>query len=281
MSKDLPYDLNSVQATNVMPLWGRATYSAKYPDLLTDPLATEIMEKMLADVDLDVSLIEKMHGKRTEYFGLIFCVRGRNLDDGLQSYLTLHPNATVVNLGVGLETNFARNDNGLIEWYDLDFPNVIEFRKRYLPEKDRYHYITKSVLDFTWIDEIEYTPEKGIFIIASGLLMYLSEKDVKRLLTLFCEHFSRGEFIFDSTSKLGIKIGNKRTLKAGKTDMLWKFYTDKPLKQYPNYHPNITVVNAYKYWDRTEIDPTWTKTTKRYIKFNRLLKLAYFIHLKF
>ena len=277
----MPFDLNSVQATNLMPLWGRATYSAKYPDLLTDPLATDLMERILADVDLDVSIIEKMHGKRTEYFGLIFCVRGRNLDDGLQNYLTRHPGATVINLGAGLETNFARNDNGQLIWYDLDFPDVIEFRKKYIPETDHYHYISKSVLDETWIQEIKYNPKKGIFIIASGLLMYLSEEEVKRLLTLFCEHFSGGEFIFDSTSKLGIKIGNKRTLKAGKTEMLWKFATNKPLKQYPAYHPNIQVVDAYKYWDRTSIIPVWSKTTKKYIKFNRLLKLAYFIHLKF
>jgi len=72
MSEDIPYALNSVQATNFMPLWGRAKYSGDNPDLLQDPVAVDLMHKIQQEYHLDYSLIEKTHKNRVEYFGMIF-----------------------------------------------------------------------------------------------------------------------------------------------------------------------------------------------------------------
>ena len=35
-----------------------------------------------------------------------------------------------VNLGAGLDARFTRLDNGLVHWFDLDFPDVIRLRSR-------------------------------------------------------------------------------------------------------------------------------------------------------
>jgi O-methyltransferase involved in polyketide biosynthesis len=281
MPVDTPYALNSVQATNFMPLWGRAKYSGDNPDLLHDPVAVDLMDKIQQEYQLDYSLIEKTHKNRTEYFGMIFLARGRNLDDALKKYLTTYPECTVVNLGAGLETNFYRCDNQQLQWYDIDLPDVIAFRKIYLGETDRYHYLAQSVLDFSWMYVVPFDPEKGIFIMAGGLFMYFTKEEIAQLLTTMAEKFPGGEVIFDHTSKMGVKITNKRTMKAGKTAMLFKSYVKNPKKQFEPLHPRIKVKDHYIFWKHTKRNPLWTNSTKMMIKVSTFLRMAYFIHLEF
>ena len=45
MSHPTPLDLQSVQGTMLIPLWGRAKYSAKYRNILQDKDAMEIIRK--------------------------------------------------------------------------------------------------------------------------------------------------------------------------------------------------------------------------------------------
>ena len=55
--------------------------------------------------------------------------------------------------GAGLETSFYRNDNGKTIWYEVDLPNVIEYRKEILKQNERHcfakcrtmHTLTKTV----------------------------------------------------------------------------------------------------------------------------------------
>ena len=55
---------NSVQATMIIPLWGRAKYSQKYPDLLDDPLAHTVFDHLMQDFDFDLSKAKQYYGDR-------------------------------------------------------------------------------------------------------------------------------------------------------------------------------------------------------------------------
>ncbi|UYP46060.1 hypothetical protein NEF87_002345 [Candidatus Lokiarchaeum ossiferum] len=272
---------NSVQATMVMPLWGRAKYSRKYPNLLLDPLVHDIFDRLMQDFNFDLSKAEKYYGDREEYFGLIFLARARNFDDALQKYLQKYPKATVINLGAGLDTGFSRNDNGQLLWYDIDLPNIIELRRKYIPETARSICISKSILDFSWMTEIKYNSQNGIFFIAGGLLMYFKEEVVQRLLISLSEKYPGGELIFDGTSKLGLKVGNKRSIKADKSEMIWYFYLKKPNKQINQWSPKIKVIDYFPYWARTKRNPIWAKSTIKLIKISTFLKLGLIAHIKF
>ena len=265
----------------VVPLWGRAKYSQIYPDLLKDPLAPKLFDRLMQDFNFDLSQAKKYYGKREEYFGLIFLARARNFDDALQKYLQKYPKATVINMGAGLDTGFSRNDNGQLIWYDIDLPNIIELRRKYIPETERSTYISKSILDYSWMEEIKYNPQNGIFIIAGGLFMYFKEEMVKEMLITLSEKYPEGELIFDGSSKLGLKVGNKRTIKARKNEMLWYFYLKKPNKQILKWSPKIIVIDYFLYWANTPRNSAWSKTTKKLIKISSLLKLGLFVHIKF
>ena len=47
-------------------------------------------------------------------------------------FLASHPDAVVVHIGCGLDSRFERVDNGRVEWYDLDLPEVIELRRTFI-----------------------------------------------------------------------------------------------------------------------------------------------------
>ena len=44
-----------------------------------------------------------------------------------------NPQAAVVHLGCGLDTRFERVDNGQVEWFDLDIPDVMALRESLIP----------------------------------------------------------------------------------------------------------------------------------------------------
>ena len=51
-----------------------------------------------------------------------------------RDFLSRHPEAVVVHIGCGLDSRFERVDNGRVEWYDLDLPEVIALRRK-LPRR--------------------------------------------------------------------------------------------------------------------------------------------------
>ncbi|MEM9538586.1 MAG: hypothetical protein AAGA60_03640 [Cyanobacteria bacterium P01_E01_bin.42] len=87
-----------------------------------------------------------------------------------------------------MRTRLARIDNGSACWYEVDFPEVIEFRRKFLQESDRDRFIAQSILDFTWIDRFECSPaDRPVLIFMEGVspfkaifdLLLLSKKTRK------------------------------------------------------------------------------------------------------
>ncbi len=108
----------------LIPLWGRAYGSEKNKNILDDTEAIRIIKEF----DFDFSTIENTFG---EYGCITYITRARKIDDTIKQFITKHPNATIVNIGSGLDTTFSRIDNGTIHWYNLDLPDAISFRKTF------------------------------------------------------------------------------------------------------------------------------------------------------
>src|SRR5689334_5477887 len=109
-------NLQSIQATMLIPLWGRANASEKNPEILYDKEAIEIIERC----DFDFSDIAKTFG---EYGGITYIVRARKVEDTIRAFIEKRPSATIVNIGAGLDTTFSRVDNDKINWYNIDLPD--------------------------------------------------------------------------------------------------------------------------------------------------------------
>ena len=68
------------------------------------------------------------------------------------------------------------------EWYDLDFPHVIELHRKVIgDERERYHLLARSVLDKAWLDTVSVhrlgnhpVGKRPFLFLAEGVFMYPS-----------------------------------------------------------------------------------------------------------
>jgi O-methyltransferase involved in polyketide biosynthesis len=67
-----------------------------------------------------------------------------------------------------------------------------------------YHLIPSSVTDLGWIDHIS-AQGRPVLVIAEGLLMYLTEEEVKTLIFKLKEVFPGCELVFDAYSVMAAK----------------------------------------------------------------------------
>ncbi|MEM6402795.1 MAG: class I SAM-dependent methyltransferase, partial [Cyanobacteria bacterium P01_D01_bin.116] len=192
-----------------------------YPDcILKDEKAVEIAEK----VDYDFS---KYAQGWSSQVGTV--IRAKNIDNLLIKFLTNHPQATVINLGGGLCTRFFRIDNGEVNWYEVDFPEVIELKEKLVQQNNRYHLIAGSILEPDWIEQINPDVNQPLFLIMEGVLMYLSEEENKALFTqiqtMLAPKFAPITMVFDILNKKSAASA-KRHDTVSKTDAEFKWGID-------------------------------------------------------
>lgn len=182
-------NLSGVSETMLVPVYARALESRKKKPAFYDETAIHVIDSL--DYDF------KKHG--TSKMNMWGCAaRTIIFDREVSAYIQKHPECSIINMACGLDDRFRRVDNGTIAWYNIDFENVMAIRRKIIPSHDRVLDISSSVLDFTWIEQIKN--RKHVLVIAEGLLMYLSEKEVQTLFekisasfehsTLLCELMS-------------------------------------------------------------------------------------------
>ncbi|WFD09404.1 class I SAM-dependent methyltransferase [Tepidibacter hydrothermalis] len=265
-------ELGKLQETMVLPLWGRFLESKKSDPLVYDPKAIEIINNM----DYDFSKIEN---KLTEYEALAWAVRSKIMDLAIENFIKKHPKAVIVNIGAGLDTSFERVDNGKITWYDLDLPDAIEFRKNFIDETDSRVYISKSVFDYTWFEDIK-TIDDNILFIASGVLMFFEEEELKQLFSKMASKFPNGEIFFDTLSDEGLKYANDMMLKAGMQESMiqWGINSASEITKWNN---KIEVVDEFSYYERIPRKKEWSDSVVEIMNMCDEMKSASFYHLKF
>lgn len=273
MSDDFSLESGSIEETMLGPLWARATYSKLYPDILDDPQAIKIIEKLDYDFTNISSYLE-------EWRSLGLLVRAKSFDEAIKRYIESYPYSTVVNIGCGLDTTFFRVDNGTIKWFNLDLPNAIKYRNQVISETSRSKNISKSAFDYGWMNDIEFNPENGIIFFAGGFVYYFEKEEIHKLLVYMAEKFPGGEFIFEGISNLALRVINRRAKKA-KADMRLHYAIGNPTKEFSKWSKTIELIDWYTIWARTPINRNWSKKTLKMLKLSERLKTGKIIHLKF
>jgi O-methyltransferase involved in polyketide biosynthesis len=158
--------------------------------MFKDDKAVDIVQKL--DCDLSRFKLQKH-----DIVALV--LRVREFDRFVRDFLTAHPDGVVVHIGCGLDTRFERVDNGRVEWFDLDLPEVIDLRRGLIgSESGRYHLLSCSVLDPTWIEKVSALHPRPFMFIAEGVLPYFEEAQVKWLVQTLYSKFPGAEMVFDA-----------------------------------------------------------------------------------
>jgi O-methyltransferase involved in polyketide biosynthesis len=266
-------NLSGVPETLLMALWGRAKVSREGNPILNDSKAVEIVENL---IEYDFEKLEKYFQK---YTNVSLLARARMFDDMIRRFTAEHPEATIVNLGAGLDTTFFRVDNGSIKWYDLDLPESIDIRKKIMPETDRMKCIAKSLMDTSWMRDIKDIQE-GILFFSGGVFEYFEEKEVKKLLSKLADRFPRGEIVFDTMSTFMVSQGNKLLKDVGMGTALMKWGIDDT-KSFSEWDPRITVLEDYTLYSRIENKNYWGQEIMMTMDYMDKTRGSCIIHLKF
>ncbi|MCM3729623.1 class I SAM-dependent methyltransferase [Neobacillus cucumis] len=266
-------NLQSVQATMLIPLWGRATASEKNPDILYDKEAIEI----IAGCEFDFTEIAKTFG---EYGGISYIVRARKIDDTIRAFIKKHPRATIVNIGAGLDTTFSRVDNGMINWYNLDLPDAIAFRQTLIADTPRNTCIAKSFFDVSWFDDVIFNKEDAILFISAGVFYYFQANQLKAMFQQMASRFPGGELFFDAESKFAVNISNRTVEKTGNKGAKMYFYVNNP-RILESWSPNIKIVSSEPYFKGIPVSKQWEGGTRLMVRLVDLIKMLKFVHLRF
>lgn len=231
-------NLTGIPKTLLLPLWARACFSLKPYSPIHDALSIQLIQK----INFDFQNLSKKIGNMT----LFWVARANYFDQAIRHFLELHPDGTIVNLGAGLETAFYRIDNRRLQWIDIDLPEVINIRKELLPQHTRVHMIAKSLLDYSWMEDVKKFG-KHFFFFAGGVFMYFAPEDVEGLLITMSHTFPGSDLVFDAISEKSKQYSNKLLTRAEfrNAEIKWAINEGYELEK---WSPNIKVCKEASYF---------------------------------
>ncbi|KRE12359.1 methyltransferase [Bosea sp. Root483D1] len=235
--------LTHEKETLLITLWAKAGESRLPDSLLKDRFAAEAA----ARIDYDFA---RLKVDRNMMIGL--AMRASTLDGWVRDFLKRHANAIVLHLGCGLDSRVFRIDPPAgIDWYDVDYPDVIALRQKLYPARDGYHLIGSSVTEPGWIAELPR--DRPTMIVAEGLLLYLPEGEVPLLLERLVRHSPAGEIVFDAYSAFGLRlIALQPSIKATGAVLHWALDDPAELERQV---PGLTLATELTAYDPDGYDP--------------------------
>jgi len=217
MSETESQTLSGVSETLLITLYLRAMESQRPDALIKDDKAVALVTQMMADVHIRYDFDRVRQIPLSEANKLVIILRNREFDRYARDFLARRPEAVVVHIGCGLDSRFERvcseqPDNGQVEWYDLDFPHVIELRRKLIgDEGGRYHLLGCSVLEDAWLEAVRAHSQRPFLFLAEGVFMYLEEAHVKELVLTLRDRFPGAELVFDAYSPTHVRVHNLQT----------------------------------------------------------------------
>lgn len=189
--------MNNVNKTLYIPLYGKALVSAK-GIILKDKKAEDIWAQE------GFALKGKSKSKWLAYY---MSMRAASFDSLVRSRLESAPEAVVLHIGCGMDSR-AERIGSKAKWYDIDFPEVIEQRKRYYCESESYKMLAADVREDNWLEKIGEA-ERAI-IILEGVTMYFEPAELKALLSSVCARFASVCVLLDCYTTFAAKASKYR-----------------------------------------------------------------------
>ena len=229
----------NVSETLLIPLYMRAKESKEENPIIVDKTS----ESILSMVDYDFS----------KFFTDVRCqlcisFRTRYFDDAVRKFVARYDDAVVVLIACGLDPRVERIAlSKEYQVYELDFPDVINLRRQFLPESSNNKYITGDITNDGWIKAIKAEHPNGHFLfILEGIAMYLTEEQVKRFFKNIDDNFDHAEIHVERMNK----YLSKRTHlleSVNNTNATFSWGCDDP-KEIEKWSSSFKLKNEYYYY---------------------------------
>jgi O-methyltransferase involved in polyketide biosynthesis len=259
--------------TMLMMLSSKAIQSQWKNPILPDPWAEEAMRHIDYDMSQTLTGVAAW-GMWREIGCTIIATRAATLDLLTNRYLADHPDATVLHVGCGMDSRVFRvNPPASVQWFDVDYPDVIDLRRQLFPERDAaatgpYHLAGAPLSDLRWLDEVPR--DRPGLLIAEGVLHYLTEAEVKALLNAVVAHFPGGQMIFDICNQMIVKRAGSD---VGGTGATYKWGLDDP-QDIKQLEPKLELIKEFKPSEMVAFSrfPLWWRALYRVQELNLTLR---------
>ena len=186
--------MNNVNKTLYIPLYGKA-YVSRRSLFLRDTKAEEIWEAEKFPLKVK---------SKSKYLAFYMGIRAAVFDKWVKEQTELCGDAVVIHIGCGMDSRVLRTGISNTMWYDVDFPEVIEERKRYYSESESYKMIACDVRDTAWLADIP--KNKKAIVVMEGVSMYLELSELRSVLGAVCGHFDGASVLMDCYSVFAAKM---------------------------------------------------------------------------
>ncbi len=174
--------LPDVAQTGLLTFYCHVIESQNPDPILRDEKAVEISRQLNPVLENSSSKLLRnlAKGKLRDELVVHITLRAKKFDEYSISFFKKNPDGILVNIGCGMDSRFLRVDNGKMTCFDLDLPEMIEFKKQFYEQTDRYHLLGTSVFDYAWMDQVEKVGKRPVLFMAEGVFMYLDPVKSKR-----------------------------------------------------------------------------------------------------
>jgi O-methyltransferase involved in polyketide biosynthesis len=216
MANKMHVDLSGPPQTMLDMVYAKALDADSAQPVLGDRFAKQLMTQL--DYDWSRSPVPRQRRRQVTSIA----VRAAQFDIWVQQFLSVTERPVVLHVGCGLDSRAFRVDPGPeVEWYDIDFPDVIALREQLYPARPNYHLVSSSATDPNWLNSIPR--ERPALLIAEGVSMYLTERDGIDLLRRVVGRFPSGELQLDFWSRFGRRAQekNNKVVRWSGSDLGW------------------------------------------------------------
>jgi O-methyltransferase involved in polyketide biosynthesis len=188
-------DFNGPPQTTLATLYAKALDADAPRSILGDHYAKAAVARI--DYDWQATSISARRAPSV-------AIRTAHFDNWTRQFLAVHEKGVVLHVGCGLDARVYRLDpSSGVQWYDVDYSEVIGLRERVYPDRMNYRMLAASVTDLSWLADI---PADGpALLIGEGLTPYLTKDGGLGLLRRVVDRFPAGELQFDAFSTFGIR----------------------------------------------------------------------------
>ena len=182
-------------------------------------------------------------------------LRAKKYDEYAQAFLAENPNGIIVNIGCGMDGRFHRIDNEKMTFFDLDLPEMIEYKKQFYKETDRYHFIAASVFDYSWMDQVEKIGKRPVLFMAEGVFMYLDGNKVKELILKLQSRFPGSELVCEVVTEFFTRkpwnrmVALKLNQQLGAGKGAGFTFGIRNSRELETWHPGIKFLDDWSYFD--------------------------------
>lgn len=162
----------------------------RFAKLFMDSHGLKIYEELQCDVNCNISVI----------------ARHRIIDDVLLASLAAVPGLCIVTIGAGFDARPYRFKGGL--WIELDDPQLIAYKNKKLPTAACENDLHRMATDFSCASLHEklapFSTLDNVLVILEGVLLYLSQAEIKDLVLFLQTLFPRHHLVCDLVTRRAI-----------------------------------------------------------------------------